>query len=73
MWTLKADLVGFWGSSVRSDPPPQLRVWLLFVTASLEQCSVCAFVFEVLEANREAREMFKIYIDKKEEILCGCA
>lgn len=27
----------------------------------------------VLEANRDAREMFKIYTDKKEEILCGCA
>ena len=28
---------------------------------------------KVLDANREAREMFQVYTDRKAEILYGCA
>jgi len=35
---------------------------------------VCVFVdAKVLDANREAREMFQVYTDRKAEILYGCA
>jgi len=35
---------------------------------------VCVFVdAKVLDANREAHEMFQVYTDRKAEILYGCA
>jgi len=34
---------------------------------------VCVFVdAKVLDANREAREMFQVYTDRKAEIFYGC-